>query len=111
MSSAIVETFATKGTEMYVTTFTDPGLQKEATPTYYPNNGVMRLIGNNPNIVTEAKNALYTRYNGEERDRIDREVGGDAEELKENIDAGIQEHITRQKQYRQEYIDALNGAV
>ncbi len=111
MSSAIVETFSAKGTEMYVNTFTDPGLQKEATPTYQPSDGVMRLIGNNPNIVTEAKNALYTRYVEEERKRIDKEVGEDSEESKENVDAGIKEHITRQKQYRQEYIDALGGAV
>lgn len=109
MSSAIVEAFATKGSEIYVNRFKDPGMQAAATPTYQPSDAVMRLIGNNSNIVTEAKNALYSRYNAEERTKIQNEVNTDSDDGRDNIETGIESHITRQKQLKQEYLDALSG--
>ena len=108
MSCAIVEAFAVNGTEIYVNIYRDPGMQAAATPTYQLNDQVQRLVSNNPNITDEAKAALFNRYSSEERGKINAHIES-AEDALDNIEAGIESHITRQKQYKQEYLDALSG--
>ena len=108
MSCAIVEAFAVNGTEIYVNRYRDPGMQAAATPTYQLNDQVQRLVSNNPNITDEAKAALFNRYSSEERGKINAHIES-AEDALDNIEAGIESHITRQKQYKQEYLDALSG--
>ena len=63
MSNAIVEAYKIEGSKLYAVKYTEAGLQKEASPTYVVNAEVANLIESNPNIVTEAKNALRARYN------------------------------------------------
>ncbi len=113
MSSAIIDAFTCIGSEIYLTIYTDPGMQVAATPTYHVSATTMQLIGDNPNIVTDAKNALYNRYyqNGGERERnvIQNEINSNSEDAKDNIETNIEEHITKQKEYRQQYLEALAG--
>lgn len=110
LSNAIVEAYMTNGSEIYVSVYTDPGMQTAAVPTYPVNAVVYNLIRNNPNIVDEAKQALASRYQLEQRnDVINTEIQKNADQADSDIDAGIKDHITKQKELRQKYIDALAG--
>ena len=55
MNNAIVEAYKMQGSKLYVTTYTEAGIQSAATPTYVPTGEVMQLISNNPNIVQVEK--------------------------------------------------------
>ena len=112
MSNAIVEAYWAVGSKLYVATYVEPGLQDQATATYLPNNEVISLINSNPNIVNVAKNALITRYNsqaGTVRTDIVNTLNIHAEDKEDNIQSGVQEEITRAKEERQMYLDALGG--
>ena len=116
MSCAIVEAFHCVGSEIYLTIYTDPGMQVAATPTYHVNNATIQLIGKNPNVVQEAKEALANRYNANDagnttRNEIQNQLNQHAEDAQDNIESGIEEHITKQKEYRQQYLEALAGGV
>ena len=63
MSNAIVESYLVPGSKLYVTKYTEPGMQESATPTYLPSSEVITLMNTDPNIVAVAKNELFTRYN------------------------------------------------
>lgn len=116
MSCAIVEAFHCVGSEIYLTIYTDPGMQTAAIPTYHVNNATIQLIGKNPNVVQEAKEALANRYNANDagnstRSEIQNQLNQHYEDAKDNIESGIEEHITKQKEYRQQYLEALAGGV
>lgn len=63
MSAAIVDAYKLTGSKLYAVKYTDPGIQQMPKQTYAPSSDVLALIESNPNIVTEAKNALITYYN------------------------------------------------
>lgn len=112
MSSAIIDAFTCIGAEIYVTIYTDPGMQVAATPTYPVSPTTLQAIENNPNIVNEAKTALYNRYNSRDREStIQSELNANSEDASSNVETNIEEHITRQKEYRQQYLEALAGGV
>lgn len=113
MSCAIIEAFHCVGAEIYVDIYTDPGMQAAATPTYHVNEATMNLIGSNPNIVQEAKNALSSRFSTNNagyiaREQIQNELNKNEDDAQDNIESGIEEHITKQKQFRQQYLEALS---
>ena len=112
MSNAIVEAYTMNGAILYTTTYTEPGMQDAATPTYVPSANVQNLMNQNPNILQEAKNALFTRYNSTSSIRtnnITGELSQYQEEAQGNISNGVSSEVTSAQEQRKSYLDALAG--
>lgn len=112
MSNAIIEAYIDEGSLLYATTYVEAGIQESAIPTYVPSGLVQNALNSNPNIEQEAKNALFSRYNANSDTRtniIDSALAQYAQERVNNIEAKVQEEITRAKEARQAYLDALGG--
>ncbi len=111
MTNAIVEAYVMKGSKLYATTYVDAGMQQNAIPTYVPSSYVINLINADKNITEEARRTLVERYTQELRSRresdITSQVNAYGEEAKDNIEAGIEEEITKSKEARKQYIDSL----
>ena len=104
MSNAIIEAYIDKGSLLYATTYVEPGLQESAIATYVPSGTVQAELNANPNIEQEAKNALFARYNQNSSTRtnvIDGTLSQYAKDRVDNIEAGVQEQITKAKQARE----------
>ena len=112
MSSAIIETYQLQAVEMYVTRYTDPGMQVAATPTYPVSSEALNLMSSNPNIVDEAKSAIASRYDRNLRENyINNQINSvDAEDRQSNLETSVEEHITQQKELRQQYLQSLEDA-
>ena len=112
MSSAILETYQSTTVEMYVSRYTDPGMQAAATPTYPVNAECLNLMISNPNIVEDAKNAIAGRYNTTLRQNyINSQLSSiPSEDRKSNTESNVTEHITQQKELRQQYLQSLEDA-
>ena len=115
MSNAIYEAYQLTGSKLYINKYSEPGMQEAATPTYPVKREVLQLIEGNPNIVNEAKNALYTRYNDSQAtqrtDIINRELENVGEQGQTNIQTKVEESITNSKSTRQQYLNSLAGVV
>lgn len=112
MANAIVEAYIDKGSLLYATTYVEPGLQTSAIATYVPSGIVQAELNANPNIEQEAKNALFARYNQNASTRInviDGALSQYAQDRVDNIEAGVQEEITKAKQAREDYLESLGG--
>ncbi|NLC88048.1 MAG: hypothetical protein GX682_04665 [Clostridiaceae bacterium] len=112
MSNAIIEAYIDQGSLLYATTYVEPGLQSIVTPTYVPTGAVQNAINSNPNIEQEAKNALFARYNQNSTIRtniIDGTLAQYAQDRVDNIQAGIEQEITKAKEERQLYLESLGG--
>ena len=79
MSSAIVDAAKVQGSKLYATTYTEPGIQNAATPTYTTSKEVLKQIADDPNIVEQAKNELANRYNQSAREAIDAAIQSNGE--------------------------------
>lgn len=112
MSSAIIELYQLKAVEMYVSRYTDPGMQVAATPTYPVSSETLNLMSSNPNIVDEAKAAIASRYNRDLRENyINNQINSvDSDERKSNLESSVEQHITQQKELRQQYLQSLEDA-
>ncbi len=112
MSSAIIELYQLKAVEMYVSRYTDPGMQVAATPTYPVSSESLNLMDSNPNIVDEAKAAIASRYNRNLRENyINNQINSvDSDERKSNLESSVEQHITQQKELRQQYLQSLEDA-
>ena len=112
MSSAIIELYQLKAVEMYVSRYTDPGMQVAATPTYPVSEEALNLMDSNPNIVDEAKQAIASRYNRNLRENyINGQINSvDGDERKSNLESSVEQHITQQKELRQQYLQSLEDA-
>lgn len=111
MSNAIVEAYWATGSKLYATTYVEPGLQEEVTPTYLPSDKVVELMNADPNIVTVAKNELFTRYNSNVntiRGNIVNNLNAYSEQGQTNVESKVQEEINKARTERQSYLDALN---
>lgn len=110
MSNAIVEAYIMKGSQLYAAKYTDPGKQAKSTPTYPVSKETMDLINNDSNIIETAKNALWARYNTDQRNgNVNSNLNKYTEESADSVEAGIEEQIQKQKEMRQNYLEALNG--
>ena len=110
MSNAIVEAYQTDGSMLYATKYEDPGSQKAATPTFPVSRETLGVINANPNIVNEAKQALWARYNQEAQDRrteINNVLSANADGATEKIKSKIDEQIEKQNEERARYIETL----
>lgn len=113
MNNAIVEAYKIQGSKLYVSTYTEAGIQNAATPTYVPTGEVMQLINSNPNIVQIAKNTLISRYNANQgtvrNDVINPTINSNGQEGEENLKTKVEESITNSKENRKEYLQSLGG--
>lgn len=112
MSNAIVEAYWATGSKLYATTYVEPGLQEQITPTYLPSDKVIELMNNDPNIETVAKNELFTRYNSTAssiRGNIVNILNSYSEDGNDNVESGVKEEITKAQEERQKYLESLGG--
>lgn len=113
MSNAIVEAYKITGSKLYATTYVDAGNQENASPTYVPSADVIKLMNADPNIVNTAKKELETRYTADLRARREQEIQNQLnayqEEAKDNLEANIEQEITKSKENRKKYLDSLNA--
>lgn len=112
MTNAIVEAYKAPGSKLYATRYVEPGNQVDATPTYVPSSAVINVMNSDPNIVAEAKQALAARYANlmprREQD-INPQINAVGESAQTNLEANMEQEITKSKEARKEYIDSLNG--
>ena len=98
------------GSELYATKYTDPGNQSKSTTTYPVSRATMDLINSDSNIVETAKQALWARYNTDQRNGTLNDQLSNSAEAADNVEAGIEAQIQKQKELRENYLEALNGA-
>ena len=111
MSNAIVEAYQMTGSKLYVTLYTEPGLQADATPTYAVSSAVWDLIQSNPNIRQEAKNALsYTQAQADQRtEHINSALQQYAEQAQSNIEQKVKEENEKRRELREKYLETLSA--
>ena len=110
MSNAIVEAYKIQGAKLYANIYTEPGMQEAATITYTPSREVADLIEANPNIVQEAKQALASRYDANQRNNIiNQAIINEGEAADSNVAAGVEEEITASEENRRNYLDGLSA--
>lgn len=115
LGNAIVEAYTIVGSKIYATVYTEPGMQDAAIPTYPVSSAVLTLINNNPNVLQDAKNALWERYNNQEQveqrnNHINSALSDFYDSMKESVEDGLQEEIEKIKEERERYIESLDGA-
>lgn len=110
MESAIVEAYIMTSAKLYATQYVEPGNQDAAVKTYAPTTEVQGLIERNPNIATEARKELQSRFNGDIRTWTNNAWNSNtAEERKENLETGIKEEIENAKAAREAYLSGLTS--
>ena len=125
LSNAIVDAFRINGAKLYVNKYTEPGLQEASTPTFPVNREVLELINGNPNILDEARTALWNRYNAtdssgvqtqaEQRNNVinaaieDIDSDTDTRQSQTNLETNMEESITNSISTRQEYLEGLSA--
>ena len=115
ISSAIVDAARINGAKLYVTKYTEAGMQKAATPTYVVSSETAALMNKDPNILDKAMKELKSRYENigstEIRNNyINRAIDNAGEEGETNLKT-MEESITKSQENRKKYLDSLSGAV
>ena len=113
-SCAIVDAYKIKGAKLYVTKYTEAGMQAAATPTYPLNESTTRLLQSDPNILEKAMNAIKSRYNdtdaaGLRNNNINNEINNQGDQAQSNLETNMDASITNSKNSRKEYLDSLSG--
>ena len=114
LGNAIVESYTAEGTKLYATTYTEPGLQNAATPTYAVSEDVLKLINTDPNIRETARTALWSRYNEQKQNeqrvgQIDAALSAYEDGRASSVESGIEEEITNLKTARESFVEELDG--
>ena len=109
MSNAIVESYITEESLLYATKYVDPGIQNASVPTYTVSKEVLDLIDTNSNITVDAKNALYARYVGENRNQINNVISPNMEDYTEKVQENFDAQIKTAQEERNRYIETLGG--
>lgn len=109
MSNAIVEAYITEGSLLYATKYVDPGIQTASVPTYTVSKEVLDLIDTNANITVDAKNALYARYVGENRNQINNVISPNMDDYTEKVQEKFDIQIKTAQEERNRYIETLGG--
>lgn len=113
MNNAMVDAWRILGSKLYVTIYTEAGIQETATPTYVPTGAVMELIRTNPNVIQQARNELTERFNnyGERvrNESINPSINNNADEGEENVKTKVEESGASSKEERKQYLQSLGG--
>ncbi len=112
LNNAIVESYMSVGAKLYAIEYIEPGMQKEATPTYVVSQEAMNLINRNPNIVNELKDQ-YANNVGQFSDYRATTIESLLDANRDNRDALVSAGNANEQQkvqaLRQEYVKALEG--
>lgn len=113
MNNAMVDAYKILGSKLYVTIYTEAGIQDTATPTYVPTRAVKELIERDPNVVQVAREALVSRYDRNmesvRNGAINPSINQNGEEGEENVKTKVEESITNSKEGRKQYLQSLGG--
>ena len=113
LNSAMVESYLMPGAEIYLATYTEPGLQtKGISLTYAPTQEVVDLIRTNPNIVEIARNELANNYmyQGAVRNPINSTISSyDAEERRTNLESNMQQQMQAAREAREKYLSEMES--
>ncbi len=114
LGNAIVEAYTITGSKLYATKYTEPGRQTAAVPTYPVSQAVLTLINNDPNVVQTAKEGLWKRYTDQQQveqrnNHINNALSDYYDNMKDSVEAGLQEEITKLQEGRQQYVESLEG--
>lgn len=110
MSSAIVETYRMNGAKLYATRYVEAGMQESAQITYLPSDEVIALMNKDPNIVQEAKNKLFTRYNDNSQKNVIRNPINSLknhEDAEDNLTERVDAEIESLQEEREKYLESL----
>lgn len=111
MTNAIVEYYIMAGSKLYATTYTEPGTQEAATPTYYPSKEVIDLINSEKDTnITALAIGRYAEGVKKTRSAINTQRSRYSETELENLEKNLQEEINNLKESRQAYFGALDSA-
>lgn len=105
MSAAIVEAYKINGSKIYVTKYTDPGIQEKSIETFIPTKEIAELINSDPNVVTTARKALKARYTTDLTNV--NTVKNGLEKNDENVKTKTDESIQTTQQNRKQYLESL----
>jgi len=113
LNSAIVEAYIMTASELYMTTYVEPGMQTAAVYTYMPTNEVITLINMDENIVSEARTSLASLYAKQGVTDVRGQLNNSLNKYNDtrdfNIQAGIQEQIEAARNAREQYLSGLEG--
>lgn len=113
MSCAIIDAYQVKGSKLYVTKYTEAGMQNAATPTFPLNERTTALLRADPNILAKAMSEIAARYERTNasglRDNINSAIGAQGEQAQSNIETNMDASNTNSKNGRKEYLDSLSG--
>lgn len=114
LGNAIVESYTAEGTKLYATTYSEPGMQAAATPTYAVSEEVLSLINTDPNIRIEAREGLWQRYNEQRQSEqrvghINSALSAYEEDRSASVESGIEEEVTSLQTARESFVEALEG--
>lgn len=115
MNNAIVDNYRTTGSMLRAIELPEPAIQEALEITYPVSSGVLELINANPNIVQEAKTALFNRYNANNQAIwnqrpaiIDPALIVEGASATGKVEEGNQEEISKIQAAREEYIGTLS---
>ncbi len=113
IENAIVESYSISGSKIYALKYVEPGMQEEATPTYPVNNNTLQMIQNSPDVVQDAKDALFARYN--DQGQVEQRVSHidvllpDRETIQSNVQSGHKSEQSTIQSDREEFVKSLEG--
>ena len=114
MSCAIIDAYQISGSKLYVTKYTEAGMQNAATPTYPINRATSELLQSDPNILEKAMTELNARYNENNlanlrNNYINAAIESEGDQAQSNIETNMQESITNSQNSRKEYLQGLSA--
>lgn len=113
LNNAIVESYMSVGAKLYAIEYIEPGLQKEATPTYVASQEAMNLINKNPNILQKLKDEYANNVVGFSEYRattIQSLLDANMDNRDALVSAGNANEQQKIQALRQEYVKALEGS-
>lgn len=113
MNSAIVDSYMYTGSKLYASQLSEAGMQEPLEVTYTARLETVALINKNPNILLEARNNYFTKYNENATARTDYFEKSlstiPLEEQQAMVNAGNSNEIEAVKTARQDYVSQLDG--
>ena len=110
LGNAIVEAYQAPGSKLYATTYIEAGLQDAAVQTYVVGPNVYSLIQNDPNVLEQAKSALWARYN--DQAQVEQRTNHIEPSISYNtgsVQSGTQSEVTAMKSAREAFVEELEG--
>lgn len=113
MENAIVEAYQITGSKLYALEYVEPGMQGALTPTYPVSQATLTIIQNTPNIVQEAKDAIFARYN--DQGQVDQRVNHinsllpEPEKGQSLVQSGNKDEQGKMQADRENFVKSLEG--